>query len=416
MTKATRKECVVSMGNDLSIPELIWIDDCFDNRELPDNEFLDFDFINAYFNAPHLYPDNDPNLQILLTIKTLCESNGICFSIANFEYLEDVITAKTKLTNEYFLIDVNYTGKEQGEFYGIQLLLGWTESIFTDRICFFSSYSDRVVAATRYGIPREQIIFKDIDNINIHLACWLKKIVWHDDLYISKALSFYSLPWINENIFPGKWHSGSVHDNIIFTHKLADWLNLSKSDIDMNSSKSLLIWVPEKNYFGDWFSQNNTERQRGGYPILGKVLIQVMQNLNVTIEGIDELSRYYMPLDPSIRFLMCLRLFSCKVQDTQSPTIRLICHKSNIDYDVYQVVIKCKVKDWELRNRFYNRESRGNGLAQDIDQILIKWDIGLPKKHNNTWQDLFTYELTYPPYSFYLTPGLINIFWTNLKV
>jgi hypothetical protein len=248
---------------------------------------------------------------------------------------------------------------------------------------------------------------------------WFLHLLIHKDIYISSILNFYRTPWEKESNLQGKWHAGAEpnHSSIIYAKKLTEYLDLDTS-VDISSSKALLLWRPEENFWGKWYLKPHSDKKpspyRRGYPLLGKVLNAVFKKLDLQVSGIEEDRKYYMPLDPALPFLLCLRIFATTVH--KEPKI-IWNSFNNIDNSVvYQVSISCEKTNWGLRNDYWNGSDRGQGVIKVFYETLLHWRITMTcssNKEREEWVQLFTKGVDYPPYGFYFTPGWVHLSWIS---
>lgn len=389
---------------------ITWVDDAFDNDSLGNTFRLPFNFVEAYLKDPSGYTVDSTDLKVLKVAKEICETHRIGFRIANFEYLENRPQGSLP-PNEYYLVDSHYGGQDSEDYYGIRLVTGMKLS--TDRFRILSGVPQAQIEVQVY-YSKEQAISKRPELFPKDFEAWLDSLLLHEDPIVCRALSFYARPWV-ESGYPGKWHEGPEpnHSSRQYPQALAEWINLANEEVDIDSSKSLLIWRPEKGFWGDWYLNQmpSPNAQREGYPLLGNVLAAVMKRLELRAEGIDEKSKYRMPLDPSLPFLLCLRVFACSVND--NPRVIWKRFESGSDVVTYHVAISCEEVSWGLRNRYYDRGGRGQGNADPLD-FLMESKLQL-KSEAADWKKLFTGGVEQPPCGVSFTPGWVHLFWTSRR-
>ncbi len=412
MNQPLSHDVVESFPNQLWIT---WVDDVFNSEVISKGSRLPFKLVEAFLSGAYKPKVKTPDLRILEIAKEICEKRGVNFRIACFEYFGDPPSLNALPSDEYYLIDINYTGV--GEYYGMNLVdeLG----LPNDRFRFLSGFPELPVEAHERGYPENQSIHKRSRQFGEHLNEWLDMLLIHPDPAVRGALEFYCQPW-TQGGWPGKWHEGQKpnHSNPRYPQELAKWLGMEPKEVDMTSSKGLLIWRPEKDYWGDWylgkFPQN---KQREGYPLLGKVLVKVLERLEIPAEGIDEGSKYSMPVDPSLPFLLSLRVFT----HSEGTIPRVIWNRfeSGSDVVVYHIEIASEQIDWGLRDRYYDRGGRGVGKADPLDSLMNS-EIHL-KSIDNEWKRLFTMGVKKKgiellPCGLCFTPGSVHLFWTSRKL
>ena len=336
-------------------------------------------------------------------------------------------------SQEYYLVDINYTGKkDDGEFYGINLISN--HNLSHDRFRFLTGVSaTREEAEIRFsmesGHPVDLVINKRLQLFKPRFEHWLNSILIHPESKVFNTMNFYASPWNEKKHF--WYHDDLQNSNGVVISRITNWLTIEPEELTKDkgeSAKSLFLWHGDpqsQNLWGSWSEIYEYRRERH---LQGKILKKVCKKLGINIilgDSIAGENWMRMPCTPCLPFLVSLKsfLWFLEIKD-QRPIEALKLNKFEGDNaDAY--VLSLKLQDinkndpWGLTEYFYstNQKDTEHTTTKHLKSLTRCQTIGLSDKKNDEQpcMRLFREGTPKPVVSVEFAPYHIHLMWTAGK-